>query len=112
MTRGKAGAPPPARRSRRRLPVHFGPEGPEHIGYSGNISSSGMMIRTGRVYAPGTRLQIEIEIQKRVVRLGAVVIWARTGEVQWIAFGRVGMGVRFIDPPADLMERVSLVAAG
>ena len=100
----------PARRSRKRLTVRFGPEQPEHIGYSANFSSSGMMIRTGRVFAPGTRLQLEVDVMPRSLRLQGVVVWARAGDPRWIATGRIGMGLKFIDPPANLMDVISPVA--
>ena len=100
----------PARRSRRRLTIRFGPDRPEHIGYSANISSSGIMIRTGRVFAPGTRLHLEVEVVPRALRLQGIVIWARAGDPRWIASGRVGMGLKFIDPPNNLMDLVSPIA--
>jgi len=99
-----------ARRSRRRFTVHFGPDRPRHIGYSGNISSSGMMIRTIRVCAPGTRLHLEIELLRRTLRLKGLVVWAKGGEVRWLPSGRIGMGVKFIDPPEALMDTVAPIA--
>jgi len=100
----------PARRSRKRLTVRFGPNQPEYIGYSANISSSGMMIRTGRVFAPGTRLLLEVEIVPRALRLQGVVVWARAGDPRWIATGRIGMGLKFIHPPDNLMDCISPIA--
>ena len=100
----------PARRSRKRLTVRFGVDQPEHIGYSANFSSSGMMIRTGRVFAPGTRLHVEVGNLPRALRLQGVVIWARSGDPRWIATGRVGMGLKFIDPPDNLMDVISPIA--
>lgn len=97
----------PARRSRRRLAVRFGPDQPNQIGYTGNISSSGMMIRTVRVFAPGTRLSLEVDLAPRAVRLRGLVVWARAGDPRWIATGRVGMGLKFIDPPNNLMDLIS-----
>jgi hypothetical protein len=100
----------PALRSRRRLTVHYGPQGPSHIGYSGNISRSGMMIRTTRVFEPGTILAIEVELTGRKLSLRGQVVWARIGEVRWLTTGKIGMGIRFLQPPENLMELVSLVA--
>jgi hypothetical protein len=100
----------PAKRSRKRLTVRFGLNQPEHIGYSANISSSGMMIRTGRVFAPGTRLHLKVEVVPRALRLQGIVVWARAGDPRWIATGRVGMGLKFINPPDNLMDLVSPIA--
>jgi hypothetical protein len=109
MKAGERG-PKPARRSRKRLTVRFGPHRPEHIGYSANFSASGMMIRTGRVFAPGTRLQLEVEVSSRSLSLQGIVVWARAGDPRWIATGRVGMGLKFIDPPPNLMDVISPIA--
>jgi hypothetical protein len=95
---------PSARRSRKRLTVRFGHDQARNIGYSGNVSSAGMMIRATRVYPPGTVLHVEIELPQRVLRLKGRVAWARAGEAQWLPTGRVGMGVKFIDPPEELMD--------
>jgi Tfp pilus assembly protein PilZ len=109
MTQRQKGAKP-ARRSRKRLTVRFGPDRPEYIGYSANISSTGLMIRTGRVFPPGTRLQMEIDVVPRPLRLEGVVVWARAGDPRWIATGRIGMGLKFIHPPDNLMDIIAPIA--
>src|SRR5262245_7406002 len=97
----------PESRSRRRLTVHYGAGEARHIGYSGNISPSGMMIRTTRVFEPGTVLVIEMDLSGRRLTLRGQVIWARVGEVRWLPTGKIGMGIRFLEPPEDLMKLVS-----
>ncbi len=94
-------------RSRRRLTIRYGPGEARHIGYSGNISRTGMMIRTIRVFEPGTVLTIEMDLSGRKLQLSGQVIWARIGEVRWLPTGKIGMGIRFVQPPDDLMEIVS-----
>lgn len=95
-------------RLRRRVEVRFG-DGvtPQGIGYSGNVSSQGIMIRTPRVYAPGTELDLELRFQAGTVKLRGVVMWAREGPMVWVSSGRIGMGVRFLDPPENLAERIA-----
>ena len=100
----------PAGRSRRRLTVHFGAGNTKHMGYSGNVSRTGMMIRTTRVFEPGTILTLEVEHLTRSIRLEGRVIWARVGELRWLPTGKIGMGIRFIDAPEDLMEILFPVA--
>ena len=94
----------PARRSRRRLTVRYGTEKPGHIGYSGNISGTGMMIRTTRVFVPGTVIRIEVELLARTLGLKGQVVRARTGEIRWLPTGKIGMGIKFIQPPENLMD--------
>jgi hypothetical protein len=92
-------------RFRRRIEVQvsIGSRAP-HIGYSGNISMSGIMVRTPHVHPPGTILTIDLRFPSRSIRLTGRVVWARQGSIQWLASGRIGMGIKFIDPPADLLE--------
>lgn len=93
-------------RLRRRLEIRYGPEEPKDIGFSGNISRSGIMIRTTRVHPPGTILHIEIKHPSGTFRVRGQVRWARQGGVQWLSTGKVGMGVKFIDPPQELLDAV------
>jgi len=95
MPRPKQAAP----RLRRRIEVLYGPGRPESIGYSGNLSAAGIMLRTPRVFAPGTVLNLELKVFSQHFRLRGEVVWAREGPVQWLATGKVGMGIKFLDPP-------------
>jgi hypothetical protein len=95
-------------RYRRRIEVRYSAPGqPDQMGYSANISRTGMMIRTPRVLAPGTVLQLELKFPQGTVAVRGRVVWARTGPLQWLNSGRLGMGVKFVDPPADLIAIVT-----
>ncbi|HET9481662.1 MAG TPA: PilZ domain-containing protein [Candidatus Polarisedimenticolia bacterium] len=96
----------PAWRYRKRVEVRYGPDEPSQTGYSGNISSTGIMIRTTRVFAPGTTLTLELKLPGGTVRARGRVRWAREGSVTLLSTGRVGMGVTLIDPPAELLELI------
>jgi len=93
--------------------VHYAAQGrASQIGYSGNISNTGMMIRTPNVLAPGTVVELELRLPRGTMELAGRVVWARTGPMTWLATGRIGMGIRFVDPPDDLVIRLrSLTAA-
>ncbi|HZI93144.1 MAG TPA: PilZ domain-containing protein [Patescibacteria group bacterium] len=91
------------RRLRKRVEVRYGIKEPEHTGYSGNISRSGMMIRAIRVFGHGTILVLDLKFPEKTYRVRGSVSWAREGTVQYLSTGRVGMGIKFIDPPADLL---------
>jgi hypothetical protein len=91
-----------SRRARRRVEVRFGPGGPTFLGYSRNLSRTGMMIGTLKVFAPGTILDLRLTLGDQSVCCRAEVIWAREGSVQWMNHGRVGMGIRFLGPPPAL----------
>ena len=94
-------------RYRRRLEVHYTARGRvSQIGYSGNISNTGMMIRTPNVLEPGTVVDLELRLPHGSIAVTGRVVWARTGPMTWLATGRIGMGIRFIDPPADLVTQL------
>lgn len=96
-----------ARRYRRRVEVRYGPATPHFKGYSGNISETGIMIRAVRVFGPGIILNMDLDFPGGTIRLRGRVLWAREGSVQLLTTGRIGMGVRLIDPPAEFMEALA-----
>jgi len=103
VTKGKQGS----RRARKRVEVRYGLEEPRFIGYSGNVSKSGIMVRAVRVFPPGSILTLELKLPGgTVVRARGVVVWAREGPPQWVTTGRIGMGITFIEPPQELLGQL------
>jgi uncharacterized protein (TIGR02266 family) len=100
-------------RLRRRLEVRYSDgSGPALMGYSGNLSRNGMMIRTMRVFPPGTRLAIELRFPNQTIRVNGEVAWAREGPMSWLATGRIGMGIKFDEAPPELIEHLAAGASG
>jgi uncharacterized protein (TIGR02266 family) len=100
-------------RLRRRLEVRYSDgSGPPLMGYSGNLSTHGMMIRTPRVFPPGTRLALELRFPDRTIEMQGKVVWAREGPMSWLATGRIGMGIKFDNAPPELIEAIAAGAAG
>ncbi len=93
-------------RIRRRVEIRYGADRPRYIGYSRNVSRSGMMVASVRPFAPGTLLHLEVKLPSATYRLLGRVIWAREGPVQWMTTGRVGMGIALIRPPDDFLQVV------
>ena len=99
-------------RYRRRVEVHYQEDGhPARIGYSGNISNAGMMLRTPRVLPPGTLLTLEVRFPQRTIVLTGRVVWAREGPLSLLSTGRIGMGIKFVEPPADLDDLLHAASA-
>ena len=96
-----------ARRFRKRVEVRYGVGEPEFTGYSGNISHSGMMVRAIRVFGPGVTLNLELRLPDRTIKLRGVISWAREGSLQLLPTGRIGMGIKFIDPPEELLRSLA-----
>lgn len=86
------------------MEIRYGPDRPEHTGYSGNISTCGLMIRTTRVFGRGTVLHIEMKTRSGAVTARARVVWAREGSLSLISTGRIGMGLRWVETPPELMN--------
>ncbi len=95
----------PSRRLGRRLQVRFRPIGgrESHVGYTANISQTGMFVATIRPLAPGTELDVEVSDRRCCLRLDVVVVHARKVPPKWQMLRPSGMGVRFLEA-ADQAE--------
>ncbi len=89
----------PSRRLGRRFQVRFRPLGGDkaHVGYTTNISETGMFVATIRPLKPGTELDVELSDKQRSLRLDAVVVHARKVPPTWQRIRPSGMGLRFLD---------------
>ncbi len=97
-----------ALRLRKRIEVRYGLKEPTLAGYSGNISITGLMIRCTRVFGPGLVLKMVLKFPDQEIAARGRITWAREGSVSLLSTGRIGMGVKFIDPPAELLARVRM----
>ena len=93
-----------AKRHRKRIEVRYGPVTPHFTGYTGNISRTGVMIRAIRCFGPGIILNMDFDFPGKTIRLRGKVLWAREGSVQLLPTGRIGMGIKLIDPPDEFFE--------
>lgn len=94
------------RRVHRRVEVRYGPDRARYVGYSRNVSRTGIMVGAFRVFAPGTLLHLELTFPSATFRLRGQVVWARAGGVEWVPTGRVGMGIAFLDPSDDFLSAI------
>ena len=69
------------------------------------------MVGAARVFAPGTILHLELTFPETTFRLRGQVVWARAGTATYVATGRVGMGITFIEPPEDLLRAIKGLSA-
>lgn len=99
-------------RVRKRFQVRYGEKEPSFTGFSGNVSREGIMIRCVRVFGAGTILSLEIEIGETTYRLRGKVRWAREGNVRLLSTGRIGMGIRLLEPSAAFLAALRAHAAG
>ena len=103
--------PTHSRRLGRRLRVRFRSvgESESHLGYTTNISATGMFIATFRPLPPGTEVDLEVNDRKDPVRLSAVVVHARKVPAMWQRIRPSGMGMRFLAPAEHCQSLRQLV---
>ena len=83
------------KRVRKRLKLKYGPDGPQKLGFTDDVSEGGIFIRSPQVERPGTLLAVEIDVPgKGTVRFDGKVRWAKRVPVQLVQRGiKGGMGV-------------------
>ncbi|HSG06131.1 MAG TPA: PilZ domain-containing protein [Nitrospiria bacterium] len=91
------------KRTDKRLFVKFGKDHPEKIGFTGDISSSGIFIKTNSVFNPGTSLMMELTLpDKKILKMQGKVMWAKKVPPSLHRFTKKsGMGVLIQHPPAE-----------
>ena len=88
-------------RARRRMMVRYGVSRLEKTGFTGNVSETGLFVRTNMVMPPGTMLQLEVSFPERNWSLWGRVVWAKKVPPQLAHVLDCGMGVCFVDPPEE-----------
>jgi hypothetical protein len=95
----------PAARIFKRLFVRFGKELPTYIGYTMDLSATGLFIRSSAIFPPRTVLNIALTLpDDRVVLLSGQVMWAKRVPPQLARLVRKnGMGIRLQQPDATYL---------
>jgi hypothetical protein len=93
----------------RRLFVRFGQEQVINIGFTGDISLTGIFIKTNTIFAPGSILKMEIELAgSKMLHLRGTVMWAkRVPTTLSRHIKKSGMGVRIMQPSEEYVKFVS-----
>jgi Tfp pilus assembly protein PilZ len=87
-----------ATRRARRVQVHFWKQGEPtaYVGYTTNISMTGMFVATNSPMPSGTRIRVEVIDRDRGFMVEGVVAHARKVRSELAAITQSGMGVRFL----------------
>src|SRR5262245_9580913 len=87
-----------ATRRARRVQVHFWKQGEAtaYVGYTVNISMTGMFVATNSPMPSGTRIRVEVIDRDRGFMVEGVVAHARKVRSELAAITQSGMGVRFL----------------
>lgn len=86
-------------RVRKRMRALYGPKIPSKVGFTSDISESGLCIQTFVVYKPGSSMLIELELPSgEVVRIDGRVHWARKVPPNLLRKVKyAGMGVKIVN---------------
>ena len=90
----------------KRLFVRYGEELPTYIGYTTDISSTGIFIKASKLFPPETRLKIALTLpDDRVVFLTGSVVWAkRVPQQLYRMIRKAGMGVTLESPDPSYLS--------
>src|SRR3989344_6640645 len=97
----------------KRSEVRFGPERPTDLGFTIDVSETGLFVKSNTVYPPDTRLVLELSLSdRRVLSLRGRVMWAKRVPPQLARHLRkTGMGVELIDPPSEYLDLVKALSS-
>lgn len=88
-------------RAKRRMMVRYGVATPDKTAFTKNLSETGLFLQTNQVFKPGTTLHVQIQFPKSPVSMWGRVVWAKTVPPGLAHVVECGMGIRFVDPPAE-----------
>jgi len=71
-----------------------------------NLSRTGMLVRTRRPLANGTRVEVELDAHGKTVRVAALVVRSVDGETAPLVGETAGMGLRFENVTPDAREAI------
>jgi hypothetical protein len=98
----------------RRVQVNFWRQGDStpHIGYTTNISLTGMFIATNSPIASGSRVRVEVVDRDRGFVVEGVVAHARKSPPELARLNQSGMGIRFLSVEELVRELMPAALAG
>jgi hypothetical protein len=80
------------------LTVRFGPTGPEHLGYTIDISPGGLFIGANTVFRSGGVLHVQLTTREgAVVLLRGEIRWSQKMPAQYAHKVKSGMGLRIVE---------------
>ena len=84
------------RRHPKRIPLKFGFDQPEKVGFTNDLNHEGLFIRSPIVVKPGAKIKVEISHPEGLITLIGVVRWAKKVPGNVIHKMKGGMGLKII----------------
>ncbi len=103
------------RRSQKRFPkrlsVRFGENGLDRVGFTDDLTSASLFIKTNAVFPPGTSLWIQVTLpDKKTVDMIGKVVWAKKVPPNLMQHvKKCGMGVQLTHFPKDYVQYVTSI---
>lgn len=99
-------------RRSKRIEVRFGVERASYLGFTVDVSATGLFLKTTTVFPPHTELILEITLpDQRILSLRGEVMWAKRVPPQLARHvKKAGMGIELIEPSAAYREFAALLA--
>ncbi len=83
-------------RSRKRVPVRYGREKTEYLGYTTDLGEKGLFLQGNQLFPPGTELELDISLPDRAVAARGVVRWVKEVPPAFRRNLRGGMGIELL----------------
>jgi len=98
----------------KRLIVKFGTEKPDRLGFTEDVSPTGLFIKTNIVSPPGTQLRIELTLPNNsTILVAGVVVWAKQVPHSLVRFAKKnGMGLRLTQSSDDYNRFITEIGGG
>jgi Tfp pilus assembly protein PilZ len=83
-------------RLKKRLTVRFGRDAADRLGFTEDISRTGIFVKTAQIIQPGSAIKIALELDRNeTVQLEGTVVWAKKVPPELLRVAKkCGMGVR------------------
>lgn len=84
-------------RYKKRLTIYYGINEATQIAFSEDFSTTGMFIKTAKLFPPNSKIKIAFNVENQLVEIEAQVIWGRQVPQRLLHLvKKAGMGVRFL----------------
>ncbi|MEO6667490.1 MAG: PilZ domain-containing protein [Nitrospiria bacterium] len=99
-------------RRTKRIEVRFGVERASYLGFTVDVSATGLFLKTSTVFPPQTDLVLELTLPDQgILSLRGTVMWSKRVPPQLARHvKKAGMGIELIEPSAAYREFVALLA--
>ena len=97
----------------KRLFVKYGRDSTDKIGFTGDLSATGLFIKTSAVYRPGTEIHVEITLpDQKTINIRGKVMWAKQVPPSLLRISKKsGMGVQVTKADSDYYAFLELLSA-